>query len=665
MQRSSLLCSSSSFSPLPTALPTSNHFALPVRGRPTRPVVASVRLPLTRLRNFRHTLSPLHSTATEEVLETSKVESEFVEVGYISSVHGLQGEIRVKPNTDFPELRFAEPGIRWLRQQFSGKETIREVELVEGRGHPGQKTWILKFGGIDTVEEAKQLVGSSLLVREDDRPELEEGEFYSRDLLGMRVTLKETGEPVGTVVNVFSTGANDLLQVMLDPSVKTPDHTGNPKSERGVSGPLVWVPFVEAIVPNVDMNKREMQITPPKGLLELNLRSHERSKKERRQLEWKQRRKFQRRLIAAKKKLHEMEQQHVFHGFRFGQKAQRSLLADQIVGVNSKLLQQALQNIELSSQRWSSSEFISTKLTKLGQRTLKVSKKCLTTPGSEEKLDSNFELQEKGLHLMSKGKMAIVLFVNDSEKQGRCSVPELVDSESAGNSTSFLQTLLSDDRISLKKEDRVSVPLIMVSPAHEVHSLENLFSNHDHFAFDPKKVWFLEDEKLPVVSNSLGGENTQKILMKSPWEILQTSVGSGGVISLLSSENILDNLSEMGVEYIEIRSVNEEFVSGHSLLGLVSSLESDVGIQISEGIEDIEENFHMIFSMKFMSKLAKQMKKLQFHGIPKLNSHVEMVEKEWVDVTPTSPNSLELGCSIYSSLNACSLDKVCVVEIRE
>lgn len=71
---------------------------------------------------------------------------------------------------------------------------------------------------------------------------------------------------------------------MLDPSVKTPDQTGNPKSETGVSGPLVWVPFVEAIVPNVDLNKREMQITPPKGLLELNLRSHERSKKERRQL---------------------------------------------------------------------------------------------------------------------------------------------------------------------------------------------------------------------------------------------------------------------------------------------------------------------------------------------------------------------------------------------
>ena len=67
--------------------------------------------------------------------------------------------------------------------------------------------------------------------------------------------------------------------------------------------------------------------------------------------EWKERKKFQKRLIAAKKKLCEMEQQHIFHGFRFGEKSQTSLLADQIVCVNSKLLQQALQNIEITSRR--------------------------------------------------------------------------------------------------------------------------------------------------------------------------------------------------------------------------------------------------------------------------------------------------------------------------
>lgn len=89
---------------------------------------------------------------------------------------------------------------------------------------------------------------------------------------------------MGTVVNVFDSGAGDLLQVMLNKSLELSDGTGKPKSDISASGPLVWIPFVEAIVPNVDMNKREMLITPPKGLLELNVRSDERSKKERRQI---------------------------------------------------------------------------------------------------------------------------------------------------------------------------------------------------------------------------------------------------------------------------------------------------------------------------------------------------------------------------------------------
>lgn len=63
----------------------------------------------------------------------------------------------------------------------------------------------------------------------------------------------------------------------------------------------------------------------------------------------------------------------------------------------------------------------------------------------------------------------------------------------------------------------------------------------------------MEEEKLPVVSNSNEEHNKQKILMKSPWEILQSPVGSGGVVSSLSSNNnIVENLNELGVEYIEV-----------------------------------------------------------------------------------------------------------------
>lgn len=105
---------------------------------------------------------------------------------------------------------------------MSGTETIQEIELVDGRVNPGQ-SWIVKFNNIDSDEEvcsessylfideegqdtrimtinlwslfcqARKLVGSAILVRDDDRPPLEEGEFYTHDLIGMRVTLKVCG----------------------------------------------------------------------------------------------------------------------------------------------------------------------------------------------------------------------------------------------------------------------------------------------------------------------------------------------------------------------------------------------------------------------------------------------------------------------------------------
>ncbi|KAL9366927.1 hypothetical protein Peur_038126 [Populus x canadensis] len=670
----------------PALLPPSLQ-SLPFK--PPRNYLPAILSPLHRTCTRRHSLS----LDTQEIVETSKSESEFVEVGYISNVHGLQGEISVKPTTDFPELRFSKPGRRWLRQLVSGKDVIREVELVEGRGHHGRKSWILKFGGIDTVDRAKLLVGSTLLVREYERPELEEGEFYSRDLIGMRVILKETGECVGTVVNVFDNGGNDLLQVMLYTSSDVPDGTRKSKpAEAGVSGHLAWVPFVEAIVPDVNMNEREMRITPPKGLLELNLRLDERSKKERRELEWRERKKFQRRLISAKKKLCEMEQKHVFDGLRYGDKSKRGLLADQIVGVNSKLLQQALENIEISSKRCFATELISATRTKHVKSSLMISKEFITC-ANEEKLGANFKLQEKGLSLISEGKVAIVLVLNDIEK-GKGDNPGVVDSESSENSVLFfLQKSLSDDQTFVKViliseilyiklfliffykydgkkilfiEDRVSVPLILVCPAQEIQSLQKLFSNNDYFAFDSNKVWFLEEEKIPVVSSSEEEGKRHKIMMKSPWEILQSPVGSGGVISLLSSVNIPENLSKMGVEYIEICSSSQNCVTGSPLLlGFVESRKAEIGIKIVEDTKDLEESFDMIFSLNFMRLLVQQIHKLQFYAIPKPNLHVEMVGKEWIDVVPSSPNSYELRSSIYSSLNACPLEKICVMEITE
>ncbi|KAI3800701.1 hypothetical protein L1987_28795 [Smallanthus sonchifolius] len=592
----------------------------------------------TKLHPIR--ISSLHATATQRTVEVGEIESQFVEIGYISSVHGLQGEVRVKPNTDFPEMRFSEPGKRWLKQQLLGRDIIQEIELLEGRGHHGQKSWIIKFNNVDKVEQAQQLVGSTILVLDEDRPELEEGDFYARDLVGMRVTLKETGEPVGNVVNVFDVGGSDLLQVKLDSSLEMIDKNGNLKSEA----PLVWIPFVEAIVPHVDLNKREMIITPPKGLLELNVRSDERSKKERRQLEWKERKKFQKQLIAAKKKLCDMEQKHVFDGLRYGEKDQRSLLADEIVDVNSQLLQVALQTIETPSDRWQLSEFLAAYDTEKTRDVFKVSKGCLV---SEDVEPTHSKIAERRSALISSGKVANILVVEGTDMQKNS------DSEVT---ESLIQRLV-------EMENRQTTPLILICPDNTIDTVQNLMANNDDFGFDPEKVWILEEENLPVVSSSPGEHKKHKILMKSPWEILQTPVGSGGVISLLSSHNILESLVAMGVKYIEISSVDQRHVGGENLLGLVDSSEADVGIKTFNGINGVDNDFYLVFSINFVTQLTKRVNKLTFHAVLRSNQHVEMVDKEWVDITPSSHNSLEFRSSIYTCLEGCSFDKVRVMEV--
>ncbi|KAG9447502.1 hypothetical protein H6P81_013630 [Aristolochia fimbriata] len=597
----------------------------------------------------RSVSSPLRTTAELHSVvegEGAPEESEFIEIGYICNVHGLQGELRVKPTTDFPELRFSTPGKRWLRVRILGKERIQEVELTEGRGHPGQKNWIISLGGVDTVETARQFVGSTLLVRESDRPVLEEGEFYIPDLVGMKVILEETGSPVGTVVNVFNSGASDLLQVMLNPAKETNDLLKNE-----VTGPLVWIPFVEAIVPDVDMNKRQMRITPPEGLLELNIRSDGRSKKERHKLEWKQRKKMQQRLVAAKKKLNEIDQHHILQGLSFGGKDQKASLASQIASVNFTLLQQAMQSLHRPPSRYSLTEFVNTNWTSLSKGAVRISKESLACYESKGKLDI---IGGRGAQLMSTGKVAIVLVISDKD----------VDSCSE-NIYSQFQAFL-EEVVSEVKEWCTTLPLLLVCPSNKIQDFQQLFTDHSHYGFDAEKVWFLEEEKLPVFSSSLTGGNIRKILLGSPWLILQSPVGSGGVVSLLKSHNMVTNLSDMGIEYVEVCTLGRRSKLGNPyFFGLVESCNADVGLKIFDEETDNDDAFDMIFSMPFLKKITDRIDNYEFFPVPVVSSYVEVQGKEWIDVRGTSPNSYKLQCSINSFLKACSPDRISLVQIAE
>ncbi|MGF1481435.1 MAG: ribosome maturation factor RimM [Cyanophyceae cyanobacterium] len=178
-----------------------------------------------------------------------------LEIGTVVAPQGLRGELRVYPNSDFPE-RFEQPGKRWLQSPKSDR--LQVVELLSGRYLPGKKLYVVKLAGVNTRTDAEALRGYKLLVDRRDRPHLEEDEYHVSDLLGLEVYNQLTRETIGVVTDVFGAG-NDLLAVKLSP-LDTPQH----------KSATVLIPFVKEIVPVVDIQRGRLEITPPLGLLEVN-----------------------------------------------------------------------------------------------------------------------------------------------------------------------------------------------------------------------------------------------------------------------------------------------------------------------------------------------------------------------------------------------------------
>lgn len=172
----------------------------------------------------------------------------FIEVGKIVAPQGLKGEMRVYPNTDFPE-RFLAPGKRWLLRP--GSSEPQPITLLRGRYLDGKGLYVVQLEGINTITDAEGLRDSKLMVPEGDRPTLEDGEFHIPDLIGLEVFDQVTQTLVGTVISLIPAG-NHLLEVQRpDPKAST-----------------VLIPFVMAIVPVVDLHRRRLEITPPIGLID-------------------------------------------------------------------------------------------------------------------------------------------------------------------------------------------------------------------------------------------------------------------------------------------------------------------------------------------------------------------------------------------------------------
>ena len=169
--------------------------------------------------------------------------SKFISVGKILNFHGIKGEARVgfsKGQEDF---------ILSLDRVFVQKNNeYMPLNIAQSRLH--KNFALMKFEGIDSVNEIMEYEGCVLFVEEDTiREKLEEDEFLIDELVGLSV-FDTDDKKLGFVVGVSNNGANDLL------SVKT-----NSKK-------ICLVPFVKAIVVSVSIKDKKVVINNLEGLLE-------------------------------------------------------------------------------------------------------------------------------------------------------------------------------------------------------------------------------------------------------------------------------------------------------------------------------------------------------------------------------------------------------------
>ena len=135
---------------------------------------------------------------------------EYFKVGIITSTHGLKGEVKVFPTTDDVKRfkRLKKVTLDTGKARDAG--TVLEIESVKFF----KQFAILKFRGIDSIEDVERYRKASLLVPRSDAVRLKKDEYFVADLIGLTVR-DEDGTEIGTLKDVIETGANDVYAIDL------------------------------------------------------------------------------------------------------------------------------------------------------------------------------------------------------------------------------------------------------------------------------------------------------------------------------------------------------------------------------------------------------------------------------------------------------------------
>jgi 16S rRNA processing protein RimM len=169
----------------------------------------------------------------------------YLAVGQIVGAHGLNGELKVEAYSDFPE-RFAPGATLYLG------EDLEKVQIATVRPH--KTNLLINLAEIGDRNEAEEVRGLWLFVPEADAAELEEGQYWVHDIIGLQVVTVD-GMQVGKITDVMATGANDVYVVRPAADIN--------------GGRDVLLPAITDVVEQVDLQNRLMIVRLLEGLIDV------------------------------------------------------------------------------------------------------------------------------------------------------------------------------------------------------------------------------------------------------------------------------------------------------------------------------------------------------------------------------------------------------------
>lgn len=173
---------------------------------------------------------------------------DLLQVGILSSTHGVRGEMKVFPTTD--DVKRFKKNKEYILETKNGNLDVK-VESVKFF----KQFVILKFEGIDTLDDVLKYKGCSLYVNREHAVKLQKNEYFIADLIGLEVE-DEFGNSIGELTDVLQTGANDVYEITAE------------------NGKTYLFPAIKECVLKVDVPKGKVTVHVMPGLMD-DVISHE------------------------------------------------------------------------------------------------------------------------------------------------------------------------------------------------------------------------------------------------------------------------------------------------------------------------------------------------------------------------------------------------------